>query len=268
LLPKETVAEAVLELNASDDRGLDVVRQRIKAFAAKKLGLPGHCHKIVILDEADSMTTGAQQALRRIMEIFAGTTRFALACNISSKIIEPVQSRCVILRFDKVPDEDILRMLRRIADAEHVDCTEEGLDAIVLTADGDMRQAINNLQATHHGSSSVITPDAVFRICDQPHPHVLAEVLQLCHRGELAKALTALQLLLGQGHAVTDLAVGLFRVCKLNTTKLPEGVQVDMMRQICLTQAAIADGCPTPLQLLGLLGQLSRPAFKDDHFTI
>jgi len=94
--------DAVLELNASDDRGIDVVRNRIKMFAQQKVTLPPGAHKIVILDEADAMTTGAQQALRRIMEIYSSSTRFALACNISSKIIEPIQSRCAVIRFTKL----------------------------------------------------------------------------------------------------------------------------------------------------------------------
>lgn len=91
----------MLELNASDERGIDVVRNRIKMFAQKKVTLPPGRHKVVILDEADSMTKGAQQALRRTMEIFSTTTRFALACNNSTKIIEPIQSRCAILRYTK-----------------------------------------------------------------------------------------------------------------------------------------------------------------------
>ena len=135
--------EGVLELNASDERGIDVVRTKIKHFAQKKVSLPAGRHKIIILDEADSMTAGAQQALRRTMEIFSGTTRFALACNQSSKIIEPIQSRqvgacsedsmrqdgltvllcvirCAILRYRRLSDEELLKRLKEIAEAEGV----------------------------------------------------------------------------------------------------------------------------------------------------
>lgn len=122
--------EGVLELNASDERcvafmydiaalltlsicrGIDVVRNKIKSFAQKKVTLPPGRHKIVILDEADSMTAGAQQALRRTMEIYSNSTRFCLACNMSNKIIEPIQSRCAILRYAKLRDEEILSTLR------------------------------------------------------------------------------------------------------------------------------------------------------------
>ncbi|KAH9721787.1 Replication factor C subunit 2 [Citrus sinensis] len=112
--------EAVMELNASDDRGIDVVRNKIKMFAQKKVTLPPGKHKVVVLDEADSMTAGAQQALRRTMEIYSNSTRFALACNISSKIIEPIQSRCAIVRFSRLSDEEILSRLMVVVQEEKV----------------------------------------------------------------------------------------------------------------------------------------------------
>lgn len=110
---------------------------------------------MIILDEADSMTGSAQQALRRTMEIFSNTTRFALACNISSKIIEPIQSRCAILRYSRLSDQQILYRLTHVAEKEGVPCSEDGLEAIIFTAEGDMRNALNNLQATFAGFKHV-----------------------------------------------------------------------------------------------------------------
>jgi len=118
------------------------------------------------------MTAGAQQALRRTMEIYSHTTRFALACNMSNKIIEPIQSRCAILRFTKLTDAQVLKRLIEVADMEKLPRTDEGLEAIVFTAEGDMRQALNNLQSTYHGFG-IVDVDNVFKVCDQPHPLVV-----------------------------------------------------------------------------------------------
>merc|ERR1711935_603674 len=99
-------------------------------FAQKKVTLPPGRHKVIILDEADSMTGGAQQAMRRTMEIFSSTTRFALACNISEKIIEPIQSRCAVLRYSKLTDAQVLSRVLDVCTAEKVDYDDKGLEAI------------------------------------------------------------------------------------------------------------------------------------------
>lgn len=118
------------------------------------------------------MTSSAQQALRRTMELFSSSTRFALACNVSSKIIEPIQSRCAILRFTRLDDKDVLKRVKEVIDAEHIEkYTAEGLEAILFTAQGDLRNALNNLQSTYAGKGA-ITPENVFAVVDQPHPIV------------------------------------------------------------------------------------------------
>ena len=162
----DSVKEGVLELNASDERGIDVVRGKIKMFAQHKVTLPPGRHKIVILDEADSMTSSAQQAMRRTMELYSSTTRFALACNNSSEIIEPIQSRCAILRFTKLSDSEILERLQDICEKEKVSYELPGLEAIIFTADGDLRSAINALQSTASGFDCV-DQSSVFKVCDQ-----------------------------------------------------------------------------------------------------
>ncbi|CAH8470017.1 unnamed protein product [Schistosoma bovis] len=162
-LLKSAYKEAVLELNASNERGIEVVRTKIKMFAQKKVSLPEGRQKIIILDEADSMTEGAQQALRRIMELYSRTTRFALACNDSSKLIEPIQSRCAVLRYARLTSAQVMARLLEVSRIEGVSYTEEGLEAIVFTADGDMRQALNNLQSTYEGFG-MVSSDNVFKV--------------------------------------------------------------------------------------------------------
>jgi len=162
----DTIKSAVLEMNASDERGIEVVREKIKGFAHQKVNVPPGMHKIIILDEADSLTVSAQQALRMVMTEFSSTTRFALACNDSSKLIEPIQSRCAIVRFTKLSDVEVMRRLRVIVEMEQLNADEAGMEALIFTAEGDMRYALNNLQATASGFDNVITQDNVFRVCD------------------------------------------------------------------------------------------------------
>ena len=192
---------AVLELNASDERGIDVVRNKIKMFAQQRVTLPPGRHKIIILDEADSMTTSAQQALRRTMELYSNTTRFALACNTSSKIIEPIQSRCAILRFTRLQDDEILARLLKVCDAEKVDKTDAGLNALIFTAEGDMRNALNNLQSTHAGFG-LVNDENVYKVCDQPHPLVVEKILAACQAGDVTEANKNLSQLWTDGYSV------------------------------------------------------------------
>uniref|UniRef100_A0A670ZQW9 Replication factor C subunit 2 n=1 Tax=Pseudonaja textilis TaxID=8673 RepID=A0A670ZQW9_PSETE len=156
--------DAVLELNASNDRGIDVVRNKIKMFAQQKVTLPKGRHKIIILDEADSMTDGAQQALRRTMEIYSKTTRFALACNASDKIIEPIQSRCAVLRYTKLTDAQILMRLMKIIAKENVQYTDDGLEAIIFTAQGDMRQVSNYNPFGEHNIISCVSLNSLWKV--------------------------------------------------------------------------------------------------------
>jgi replication factor C subunit 2/4 len=247
--------EAVLELNASDDRGIDVVRNKIKMFAQKKVTLPPGRHKVVLLDEADSMTAGAQQALRRTMEIYSNTTRFALACNLSSKIIEPIQSRCAIVRFSRLSDSEILDRLLRVVEAEKVPYVPEGLEAVVFTADGDMRQALNNLQATFSGFQFV-NQDNVFRVCDQPHPLLAQQIIKHCIAGNIDDAYTGLKQLYDLGYSATDIITTLFRVVK--NYEMVEFLKLEFIREVGFAHMRIADGVGSLLQLSGLLAKLCK----------
>jgi len=250
----ESYSEAVLELNASDDRGIDVVRNQIKHFAQKKCSLPQGKHKIVILDEADSMTAGAQQPLRRTMELYSNTTRFAFACNQSNKIIEPLQSRCAILRYSKLSDEQVLKRLLEIIKAEEVKYTNDGLEAIIFTAEGDMRQALNNLQSCVAGHG-LVNGDNVFKIVDSPHPLVVKKMLMA---PTLDQSITHLRDdLWGKGYSAVDIVTTSFRVTK-TLYELKEPKRLEMIKEIGITHMRILEGVGTYLQLASMLAKIHK----------
>ncbi|MFX0210351.1 MAG: replication factor C small subunit [Candidatus Hodarchaeota archaeon] len=152
----------VKRLNASDDRGINVVREDIKNFA-RVIPSGSATFKIIILDEADQMTNEAQHALRRTMERYNAITRFILICNYSSKIISPIQSRCAIFRFRGLDKEDIKSRLQYIAKKKQLKIEDEALEALYESSEGDLRQAINALQASASLTSD-ITESVVFQV--------------------------------------------------------------------------------------------------------
>ncbi|RKF76833.1 Replication factor C subunit 4 [Golovinomyces cichoracearum] len=252
----DSYKEAVLELNASDERGIDVVRNRIKGFAQKKVTLPQGRHKLVVLDEADSMTSGAQQALRRIMEIYSSTTRFAFACNQSNKIIEPLQSRCAILRYARLTDAQVVTRLMHIIDAEKVKYNDEGLAALIFSAEGDMRQAINNLQSTFAGFDFV-SGDNVFKVVDSPHPIKVQAMIKACYEGKVSVALDILGELWNLGYSSHDIISTMFRVTKTIPT-LSEHSKLEFIKEIGFTHMKVLEGMHTLLQLSGCVARLAR----------
>jgi replication factor C subunit 2/4 len=219
-----------------------------------------HSHKIVILDEADSMTGAAQQALRRTMELFSSTTRFCLACNVSTKIIEAIQSRAAILRYSRLSNEEVLQCLLNVCQAEKVPYTNDGLEAILFTAEGDMRNALNSLQASFYlanSSGGSVNQATVFKVCDQPHPKTVGEIITHCHKGDTKSAVDTMQKLYRSGYSASDIIGTVFKVVKARAD-LPEALKLEYLREIGFTHMRIADGVNTLLQLLGLIARLSQ----------
>lgn len=247
---------ALIELNASDDRGIDTVRNKIKMFAQTKVTLPHGRHKIVLLDEADSMTPAAQQALRRTMELHSATTRFALACNLSSKIIEPIQSRCAVIRFRRLSDGEISSRVTKVLEREHVCYERSGVDAAVFTADGDMRIALNNVQSTCNGFGHV-NAENLNKVCDQPHPKVASEFLTLCLEHDVDGAFECIMTLVDQGYATHDIVQTVFRVARgMKIDK--EMTKLNVLREIGLVHMRIAEGVASGVQLAALASRLCR----------
>ncbi|MCW8965800.1 MAG: replication factor C small subunit [Candidatus Pacearchaeota archaeon] len=179
---KDTWKENYLELNASDERGINIVREKVKDFARTK-SLGNVPFKVIFLDEADALTPEAQQALRRTMENYATTCRFILSCNYSSKIIDPIQSRCAIFRFKLLEKKDIQKIIQRIAENENLTINSEAQEIIYEGSEGDCRRCINILQSTAPISPN-ITPDLITTILANTKPKDIKIVLDYALSGD------------------------------------------------------------------------------------
>ncbi|WP_396610962.1 replication factor C small subunit [Haloferax sp. S1W] len=242
-----------LELNASDERGIDVVRDRIKSFARSSFG--GHDYRIIFLDEADSLTNDAQSALRRTMEQFSDNTRFILSCNYSSKIIDPIQSRCAVFRFSPLGDDAIADQTRDIADAEGIELTEDGLDALVYAAGGDMRRAINSLQAAAT-TGEVVDEEAVYMITSTARPEDIEKMVRNAIDGEFTAARKQLEtLIVDTGMAGGDIIDQLHR--SVWDFDLDERAAVRLMERIGEADYRISEGANEQVQLEALLASLA-----------
>ena len=183
---KERWKDNFLELNASDERGIDVVRQKVKDFARTK-ALGNVPFKIIFLDEADALTKEAQQALRRTMENYTNTCRFILSCNYSTKIIDPIQSRCVLFRFKILEKKDIKQVMKRIAEKESLSIEESALESLYEASEGDCRKAINLLQATATVSSE-INSEMIRILASSTKPAEIKVVLDYALAGDFLNA--------------------------------------------------------------------------------
>ena len=250
----ENFKRATLELNASDDRGLEAVREKIKSFAAQKIPLPEGKHKIIILDEADSMTESAQQALRIIISDYSHTTRFALACNDSSKIIEPIQSRCSILRFSKLKNDEIEERLIQIMKREEISFDKDGVEALIDTAEGDMRYALNNLQSTVVGFK-IVTHENVYKIVDIPKPEILKEVFELCLWEKIDKALDNIDELLFNGYNSYDIVNVISKVVQ-DSHLVEEDLKFEILKIVSSVKMRVLDGIDSQAQLYGFVAEI------------
>jgi replication factor C small subunit len=246
--------ENFLELNASDQRGIDVVRDRIKSFARSSFG--GYSYRVIFLDEADALTSDAQSALRRTMEQFSNNTRFILSCNYSSQIIDPIQSRCQVFRFTPLSDDAVESQIREIADAEGIETTDDGVEALVYVAGGDMRKAINALQAAAVMGESV-DEEAVFSITSTARPEEVETMVTAALDGEFLDARSQLDhLLTEKGIAGGDVIDQIHR--SIWEFDLSDEAAVAVMDRVGEADYRITSGANERVQLEALLAALAR----------
>jgi len=241
------------ELNASDERGIDVVRHKIKNFA-RTSPVGDADFKIIFLDEADALTIDAQSALRRTMEKYTRTCRFILSCNYSSKIIEPIQSRCAVYRFGPITDEAVEERVRYIATEEQLDITEDGVDAIKYVAHGDMRKAINALQSAAM-LDATIDRDAIYQITATARPEEIEKLISDAYKGDFAESRRKLgDLLTKQGLSGEDIVGQIYRAV-FDVVDIPDRKKIELIDKIGETDFRITEGANERIQLEALLAQ-------------
>ncbi len=243
-----------IELNASDERGIDVVRNKIKDFA-RTSPLGGANFKIIFLDEADALTPDAQAALRRTMERYSRTCRFILSCNYLSRIIEPIQSRCAIFRFRPVSEEAMRRRLLEIAEREGLKLTEGGLKAITYISEGDFRKAINALQ----GASALtdeIDEDSVYQITATARPAEVWNLIEKALKGDFHSARNILDsLLIEYGMSGEDLINQIFR--EIIKSGIDERLKVQLVDRLGEIDFRLTEGANERIQLESYIAYLS-----------
>jgi replication factor C small subunit len=252
---EDTFEQNFLELNASDERGINVVRETIKEFA-RTLPFGGAKFKIIFLDEADALTADAQHALRRTMEKYAATSRFILSCNYSSKIIEPIQSRCALFRFRPLSDEQIKQRLKYIADNEGLKITEDGLNALVYVSEGDLRRAINLLQASA-ALSKEIDEKLVFQVASKAKPEEIRKMMQLAMNGDFMKARELLyNAMIEYGMSGEDIIRQMHK--EVFNLDIPDRTKVELVDIIGEYEFRLVEGANERIQIEALLAQLMR----------
>jgi len=251
-----------LELNASDERGIQMVRERIKTFARHITGgIGGIPFSLIILDESDQMTAEAQTALRRIMESFSRTSRFILICNYIGKIIEPIQSRCAIFRFSPLKREDVEAYLKRIAKNEGVHVTDTGIEAIVDECNGDLRRAINTLQAASTLSKTV-DKKIVLQVVGKAKGEEIREMLKKALKGDfLGSRELMYELMVNYGLSGSDIIRQLH--AEVFNLKLPSQAQLELISTIGEYDFRITEGANEDIQLSALIAQIARLSMRE-----
>jgi replication factor C small subunit len=242
-----------LELNASDERGIDVVRGKIKEFA-RTSPIGGAGFKIIFLDEADALTSDAQAALRRTMERYSRICRFVLSCNYSSKIIDPIQSRCAVFRFRPLPKEAIVNYLAMIVEKEGATITEEALEALVHVAQGDMRKAVNSLQVAASLGED-ITIEVVYQTTGTARPEEVRSLLETALSGDFIEARTILdEIMITYGLSGQDIIKQIHRT--FFDLSIPDIEKVKLIDKTGEVEFRIVEGGNERIQLEALLAHL------------
>jgi len=249
-----------LELNASDERGIDIIRVKVKDFARTR-AIGDVPFKIIYLDECDALTKEAQQALRRTMENYTQTCRFILGCNYSSKIIDPIQSRCAVFRFKPLDKQDLHKIIDKISSEEKIKVTDKAKDALIDISEGDCRKLENIMQA-----SSVIgkeiTDETIFAIASMARPKEVIDILNLALDNRFLDARNKLlDTMLNHGLSGLDIIKQIQK--EIISLKIPGRVQLDLISRCGEAEFRISEGSDEFIQLEAFLAQVALAGEKN-----
>ena len=248
----ESWRENFLELNASDERGIDVVRVKVKEFARTK-AIGNVPFKIIYLDECDALTREAQQALRRTMENYTQTCRFILSCNYSSKIIEPIQSRCAVFRFKPLDKSEIYEIIDNLSIREKLKLDEKAKEALVTVSEGDCRKLENIMQACAVLSTK-LTEEIVFEVASYARPKEVLDVLELTLKQDFPKAKAKLlDTMLNYGQSGIDIVKQVQKEIWL--LKIDAHKKLEMIKECGEVEFRMVEGSDEYIQLESLLAK-------------
>lgn len=247
-----------LELNASDERGIKMVRERIKDFSRYGRASFDIPYALIILDESDQMTATAQTALRRIMETSSRTCRFILICNYSGKIIEPIQSRCALFRFSKLAETDVVKHLETISEKENIILLPDAAKAIFEYSGGDLRRAINALHTAAVYAKEAVDVNTVLRVIGEASPKQIQLMLSEALSGDFIRARKVMYNLMGLyglsgSDIIRQMNRELFKVSNLST-----GEKAELANIIGEYDFRITEGANPDIQLSALLARFGK----------
>ena len=256
---KSNYNDDVIEYNASDNRGLETINNSIIYFCKKKSSSK---KKLVILDEADNITKKAQNTLCNLMEMFKDTTKFALTCNEYFKLIEGIQTRCLIIRYNSLPNIFIKDRLKYICKEEKIKFTEDGLDAIIFISQGDIRQAINCLESTFFGFKK-ITYQNIYKICEVPSHIDIRNLIFLCRDSNLRNIIDKILKIKNEGYCNNDILLTIINVLKY--IELEDDLRIELMNIASKIYINVNDGIDSKIQILSCICQFYNAFKKIDN---
>jgi replication factor C subunit 2/4 len=252
IYPEKIYNEYVLELNASDDRGLSMINNTIYPFCKKKTS---GINKLIILDECDSITPKAQNLLSNIIGEFRKNTRFVFICNDCTQIIESIQSRCMIVKYPRISKEDLFFKIEYICNEENITYDKEGIETLLFVSDMDIRQAINNLECIYYTFKN-LNSETVYKMVDKPKPIYIEKIINDCLNERLLNGIETTKELFLKGYYPNDILLTFMKCLLEKDLKIKESKKLKIHEIISLSYIRVNGGIDTLLQLCGCIAKI------------